>query len=64
MEINVTKMHGLGNDFALVDGLSSGISLTPEQIMRIADRRLGVGCDQVLLESGLGVRGRCQLPDL
>jgi len=49
MEIKVTKMHGLGNDFVLVDGLSSGISLSPEQIMRIADRRLGVGCDQVLL---------------
>ena len=49
MEINVTKMHGLGNDFVLVDGLSSGISLSPEQITRIADRRLGVGCDQVLL---------------
>ncbi len=49
MEIRFTKMHGLGNDFVLFDGLSSPAPLTPARIRWIADRRLGVGCDQVLL---------------
>jgi diaminopimelate epimerase len=42
-------MHGLGNDFVVLDALTHSISLTPEQIRRIADRHFGVGCDQILL---------------
>jgi diaminopimelate epimerase len=42
-------MHGLGNDFVVLDALTRPLSLTPEQLRRIADRRFGVGCDQVLL---------------
>ena len=42
-------MHGLGNDFVVLDALTRPISLSPEQIRRIADRHFGVGCDQVLL---------------
>jgi diaminopimelate epimerase len=49
MEVPFTKMQGLGNDFVLFDGLRSPLCLTPEQVRRIADRRLGIGCDQVLL---------------
>lgn len=49
MELSFTKMHGLGNDFVLLDGLSTPIDLTPAQVRKIADRRLGVGCDQILL---------------
>jgi diaminopimelate epimerase len=49
MEVLFTKMQGLGNDFVLFDGLRSPLCLTPEQVRRIADRRLGIGCDQVLL---------------
>jgi diaminopimelate epimerase len=41
-------MQGLGNDFVVLDALTRPISLTPEQIRRIADRHFGVGCDQVL----------------
>ena len=41
-------MHGLGNDFIVLDALTRPLSLTPEQIRRIADRHFGVGCDQVL----------------
>jgi diaminopimelate epimerase len=41
-------MQGLGNDFVVLDALTHPISLTPEQIRRIADRHFGVGCDQVL----------------
>jgi diaminopimelate epimerase len=44
-----TKMHGLGNDFIVFDGVRQELALTPEQVRRLADRRLGVGCDQVLV---------------
>lgn len=47
--IAFTKMHGLGNDFVVIDNLTQGITLTPAQIRFIADRHLGVGCDQLLL---------------
>ena len=49
MEISFTKMHGLGNDFVVIDATSQPIELTTEQIRFLADRRFGVGCDQVLL---------------
>ena len=42
-------MHGLGNDFVVIDGVNQAISLNPERLRRIADRHLGVGCDQILL---------------
>ncbi|MHB8534256.1 MAG: diaminopimelate epimerase [Sulfuricaulis sp.] len=44
-----TKMHGAGNDFVVFDAVSRPIFLSPEKIRRIADRRFGIGCDQVLL---------------
>lgn len=49
MNIEFTKMQGLGNDFVVIDGISQAIDLTTEQVRFIADRRLGVGCDQLLL---------------
>jgi len=49
MEIKFTKMHGLGNDFVVIDAISQSINLTPEQIIAISDRHVGVGCDQLLL---------------
>ena len=49
MRTPFTKMHGAGNDFVVLDGVRRPLRLTAEQIRRIADRRLGVGCDQVLL---------------
>ena len=49
MELTFSKMHGLGNDFVVIDATSQPIELTMEQIRFLADRRLGVGCDQVLL---------------
>ena len=42
-------MHGLGNDFVLINALKTAIELSPEQIRFLADRRLGIGCDQVLM---------------
>jgi diaminopimelate epimerase len=47
--LNFTKMHGLGNDFVVIDARKSGIVLEVKQINFIADRRLGIGCDQVLI---------------
>ena len=49
MEIKFTKMHGLGNDFVVIDAIAQSINLSPEQIRNIADRNFGVGCDQLLL---------------
>jgi diaminopimelate epimerase len=49
MRLKFTKMQGAGNDFVVIDGATHGIEITPERARRIADRHLGVGCDQVLL---------------
>ncbi|MDG2018378.1 MAG: diaminopimelate epimerase [Porticoccaceae bacterium] len=49
MLIKFTKMHGLGNDFVVIDAVRQQINLTTNAIKRLADRNLGIGCDQVLL---------------
>ncbi len=49
MVIAFTKMQGLGNDFVVIDAISQTVSLTAQQIRRLADRHFGIGCDQVLL---------------
>ncbi len=49
MRLRFTKMHGLGNDFVVIDAISQQVRLTPERIRAIADRHFGVGCDQVLV---------------
>ena len=49
MEIEFTKMHGLGNDFVVIDGINQEIDLSEEQVQFIANRHFGVGCDQLLL---------------
>lgn len=49
MVIEFTKMHGLGNDFVVIDAISQSIDLSTEQIIKISDRHFGVGCDQLLL---------------
>ena len=47
--IKFTKMHGLGNDFVIIDAINQTIDLTPDRIRQLADRHHGVGCDQLLL---------------
>ena len=49
MLIKFTKMHGLGNDFMVVDMISQHAHLRPEQIRKLADRHFGIGFDQLLL---------------
>jgi len=47
--LRFTKMQGCGNDFVVLDGISQAVNLTAQQVRRLADRRFGVGCDQVLV---------------
>lgn len=50
-----TKMHGLGNDFVILDQLKGRADPDPGFLRRLADRRTGVGCDQILvIEPGGG----------
>ena len=49
MAIEFTKMHGLGNDFVVIDAIHQSVALNPEQIRHLANRNFGIGCDQILL---------------
>ena len=49
MLIRFTKMHGLGNDFVVLDLLSQNIRVTKTLAKQLADRQFGIGCDQVLV---------------
>ena len=49
MKLKFSKMHGLGNDFVVLDGIRQQVSLTPAQLRFLADRNFGIGCDQILL---------------
>jgi len=49
MTLSFTKMHGLGNDFVVIDAINQSVNLSPEQVRFIADRHRGIGCDQLLL---------------
>ncbi len=46
--VSFIKMHGLGNDFVIIDARERATPLLPCAIRTIADRRLGVGCDQII----------------
>ncbi|WCT74324.1 diaminopimelate epimerase [Sphingomonas naphthae] len=49
MAFRFHKMHGLGNDFVVIDARADALALTPAQARAIADRRTGVGCDQLIV---------------
>lgn len=49
MPLKFTKMHGLGNDFVVIDAINQAVTLSAEQVRQLADRRFGIGCDQLLL---------------
>lgn len=51
MDVPFTKMHGLGNDFVVLDEREHSYALDAAQLAAIADRRFGVGCDQILVIS-------------
>jgi diaminopimelate epimerase len=49
MMLKFSKMHGLGNDFIVIDAIQQNVQLSSEQIRFMADRHFGIGCDQLLL---------------
>jgi len=49
MKRRFDKMHGLGNDFVILDARQEPFDLTPSLAKAIADRRTGVGCDQLIV---------------
>lgn len=49
MLLRFTKMHGLGNDFVVIDAITQEVQVTEALARRLADRRFGIGCDQVLV---------------
>lgn len=49
MRLSFTKMHGLGNDFVVINALDNPFNLSPSQIQKIADRHCGIGFDQLLV---------------
>lgn len=49
MRLRFSKMHGLGNDFVVIDGVSQKVRLSTDKIRQLSDRHFGIGCDQLLL---------------
>ncbi|MFW5425724.1 MAG: diaminopimelate epimerase [Methylophagaceae bacterium] len=49
MMLKFSKMHGLGNDFIVIDAINQTVDLTTSQLRFLADRHFGIGCDQILL---------------
>jgi len=47
--LHFSKMHGLGNDFMVIDNVTQNVFFSREKIQRLADRNFGVGFDQLLL---------------
>ncbi len=47
--MNFTKMHGLGNDFIVIDNTAHAITLSPDHIQQLAHRNFGIGFDQLLI---------------
>ncbi len=57
MKLRFTKMHGAGNDFIVIDAISQSIAFSEEQWRALADRRFGIGADQILVVE------KARLPD-
>ena len=49
MATRFDKMHGLGNDFVILDARDQAVAMTPALAMALADRHTGIGCDQLIL---------------
>jgi diaminopimelate epimerase len=49
MKLTFTKMHGAGNDFIVIDAINQHVDLTADQWRKLADRRFGIGADQILV---------------
>ena len=49
MTFRFSKMHSLGNDFVIIDGVNQALSMDASLAARVADRKRGIGCDQILI---------------
>jgi len=49
MNLSFSKMHGLGNDFVVIDAINQTVSLDSQRVQQLADRHRGIGCDQLLV---------------
>ncbi len=49
INMNFTKMHSMGNDFVMLNGVAENIRITPHIATFIADRHFGIGCDQIIV---------------
>jgi diaminopimelate epimerase len=47
--LKFTKMHGLGNDFVVIDGVTQEVQMTQSLARKLGDRHFGIGCDQILM---------------
>ncbi len=64
MKLHFTKMHGAGNDFVVLDATRAPLTLSPAQYRFLADRRFGVGADQILIvEPGQPATGTAPATD-
>ena len=50
-------MHGLGNDFVIIDNIDGDVSLSTEEIRKLSDRRFGIGFDQLLMVESSSYKG-------
>ena len=57
MNLKFTKMHGAGNDFIVIDAIHQSVDLTAAQCRMLADRRFGIGADQILVVQPPSVAG-------
>jgi diaminopimelate epimerase len=57
MRLNFTKMHGQGNDFVMLNGITQSFELSAHQVRALANRHTGIGCDQVLVVEAATVSG-------
>jgi diaminopimelate epimerase len=57
MKLKFTKMHGAGNDFIVIDAINQHLDFGPQQWARLADRRFGIGADQILVVERPTVKG-------
>ena len=55
--INFSKMHGLGNDFVVMNNIDGDISLSVDEVRKLSDRRFGIGFDQLLMVESATSRG-------
>ena len=55
MQIQFSKMHGLGNDFVVIDNVTQNVFFSKEKIQQLSNRNFGIGFDQLLMVEHLTI---------